>query len=110
MNNIEKASIPEKHLASNPEEVVDARPVTEVVDIREKRTLSPEEIELRVQELKESHPTWQIFYDKNGDPVGLPPGITRKDALFFLGNDGKWYAQNPSAELIKEIKMWRSDW
>lgn len=76
----------------------------------EQRTLSPEEVKLGVQELKESHPTWDIFFDKDGNPVGLPPHIKRGDTIFFLGNNGQWHAQNPSPELIEEIKKWRSDW
>ena len=107
MNNVEEVSntgVPEEDIGNKE------RPLAEVNDIKEQRVLSPEEIKLRVQELKENHPTWEVFFDKDGNPVGLPPGITRGDAIFFLGNDGKWYAQNPSLELIEEIKMWRSDW
>lgn len=92
------------------QENITTKPLAKVIDIKEQRPLSPEEIKLRVTELKENHPTWEVFFDKDGNPVGLPAGVTRKDTLFFLGNDGKWYAQNPSAELIEEIKMWRSDW
>ncbi len=113
MNNPERVpevNISENHSANDSERSVDSKPLAEVFDIKERRALSQEEIKLQIQELKKEHPTWDIFFDQKGNPIGLPPNIKRGDAIFFLGNDGKWYAQNPSPELIEEIKMWRSDW
>jgi len=52
---------------------------------------------------------WEVTYDKDGNILGLPPGISRRDIIEFEGNDGKHYAQLPTPELIEERKMWRSD-
>jgi len=105
MNNTEKGMG-----VNTPEKTIDERSSVELADIKEQRTLGSEEVKRGVEELKESHPTWKIFFDKDGNPVGLPPGLRKGDAIFFLGNNGQWHAQNPSPELIEEIKMWRSDW
>ena len=58
----------------------------------------------------EEHPTWLVSFNPNGSLNGLPIGISRKNVILFIGNDGKWYAQNPSPERLKEIEMWRTDW
>jgi hypothetical protein len=68
-------------------------------------------IELREKtELKEQHLSWKITFDASGNINGLPEGISRKDVIVFLGNDGEWYAQYPSPELLKEMQLWRADW
>ncbi|OIO50640.1 MAG: hypothetical protein AUJ45_02710 [Parcubacteria group bacterium CG1_02_50_68] len=61
-------------------------------------------------EKKKEHETWPVTFDVAGDLHGLPEGISRKDIIVFQGSDGKWYAQNPSTELLEEIRLWRTDW
>ena len=75
-----------------------------------KQKLNPEELEKRKQELKNTHPTYEIIIDSRGNVVGLPPHLTRKGVILFLDSKGNWRAQNPSPRLLEEIKMWRSDW
>lgn len=57
----------------------------------------------------EEHPSWPISFEK-GEISGLPENVKPKDVIVFMGPDGNWYAQNPSQELLNEIKLWRSDW
>jgi hypothetical protein len=61
-------------------------------------------------EQKKEHPSWIVTFDASGNIRGLPEGISKKNVLIFEGNDGKWYAQNPSPEFLKEIQLWRTDW
>jgi hypothetical protein len=56
------------------------------------------------------HPTWEVSLDEKGGIEGLPEGIKPQDVILFLGPKGQWLAQNPSPELLEEIKQWRSDW
>jgi len=58
----------------------------------------------------EGHPSWPVSFDEKGRLLGLPPDKTEKDVIVFKGNDGKWYAQNPSSELLEELGQWRTDW
>ena len=58
----------------------------------------------------EEHPTWEVSLDEKGGIEGLPEGIKPQDVILFLGPKGQWLAQNPSSELLEEIKQWRSDW
>ena len=59
---------------------------------------------------KEEHPTWRITFDEAGNINGLPPEVPKDRVIIFMGSDGKWLAQNPSPEILEEIKLWRSDW
>src|SRR3989344_3165265 len=73
-----------------------------VFDIKTGKKLTAEEIEKR----KNEHPTWSVSINLDGSVNGLPSGISINDIVLFLGNDGKWYAQNPSRELLEEMRMW----
>lgn len=53
---------------------------------------------------------WQVSLDKEGNVIGLPEGVAPKDVVLFKRDDGKWWAANPSSEVLEEIRMWRSDW
>lgn len=64
----------------------------------------------RAEAAKEEHPMWPITIDEHGDIHGLPDGKEPRDVIVLMGHDGKWYAQNPSTETLKEIHTWRSDW
>jgi hypothetical protein len=61
-------------------------------------------------EQEEKHPSWKVTIDRSGNIEGLPEGISNKDVIVFKGNDDQWYAQNPSPELLQEIRLWRTDW
>lgn len=64
---------------------------------QEERPKSPE------PESKEEHPVWEVTLDNSGNiKNGLPKGISPEDVITFKGNDGKWYAQNPTPELLRE--------
>lgn len=52
---------------------------------------------------------WQVTFDQKGNLLGLPKGVSRKDVIVFIGKDGKWWAENPSPEILEERQMWRSD-
>ncbi|HUZ92808.1 MAG TPA: hypothetical protein VNG29_02295 [Candidatus Paceibacterota bacterium] len=77
----------------------------EIVDIRTRKALTPEEIEAR-----KSHPSWPVTIGEKGEVIGLPEGVSQKDVITFLDKDGHWLAQYPSKALIDEKKEWRSDW
>ncbi|MEK7542854.1 MAG: hypothetical protein AAB503_00920 [Patescibacteria group bacterium] len=47
---------------------------------------------------------------KGDEIIGLPEGVSRKDVILFIENDGSWWAANPSPEVWEEIKMWRTDY
>lgn len=61
-------------------------------------------------ERKESHEIWPVTFDAKGNLYGLPEGIPRERVILFLGEDNKWYAQNPSPELLEQLRWWRTDW
>ena len=61
-------------------------------------------------ESKAEHTSWMVTFDASGNMKGLPEDVSNKDVLVFIGNDGKWYAQKPSPELLEEIRQWRTDW
>ena len=108
MSNLAEAGgeIPDDKIGKNGPE-----PKGEVIDFKTGKTLSEEEVAaMKAAESKESHPSWQVTFAENGDILGLPPEVTNKDVIVFLGTDGKWWAQNPSPELLAEIRLWRSDW
>jgi hypothetical protein len=79
-----------------------------VYSIETRQTLSPEELEKAREE--ERHRTWPVTIGSKGNVVGLPPHLTEHDVVLFKDSDGGWKAQNPSPELLEEIKMWRTDW
>ncbi len=72
--------------------------------------MNQERLKNSEHESKKEHQSWVVTFDASGNINGLPEGISKKDILVFIGNDGKWYAQNPSPELLKEIRLWRTDW
>ncbi len=88
-----------------PKEKPDARPV-EVVDMRTRKILTPEEVKAR----KREHPSWPVTIGEGGVVLGLPEGVSQKDVILFKGPEGNWWAQNPSEELLEEIRLWRTDW
>ncbi|MBI2628402.1 MAG: hypothetical protein HYW71_03235 [Candidatus Niyogibacteria bacterium] len=59
---------------------------------------------------KEKRRLWQIEIGEKGEISGLPEGVSFEDVIIFLGPDKKWWAENPSPEILKEIRLWRSDW
>ncbi|GEM_PF-5083520 len=95
----------ERGESEDPEKERLSGEIAEVFDILTKRRLTPKEID----RLKE-HPSWQVSIGEKGEILGLPQGVSQKDVVVFLGSDGKWYAQNPSPELMEEKRLWRSDW
>jgi hypothetical protein len=51
------------------------------------------------------HPTWEVSFE-DGKIRGLPEGVGPKNVIVFIGPQGRWFAQNPSPELLEEIKLW----
>lgn len=70
---------------------------------------NPEEMPEKNPSNQESPAPWPITYDERGNILGLPPGVSERDVIVFIGNDGKKYAQISSPDLIEERAMWRSD-
>lgn len=58
---------------------------------------------------QESLPSWPVTYDKKGNLLGLPPNISERDVIVFIGNDGRHYAQLSSPELIEEQRLWQGN-
>ncbi len=56
---------------------------------------------------KEKRRLWQVKIRENGGITGLPEGISPQDVILFLGPDNKWWAENPSPEILEEIRLWR---
>ena len=59
---------------------------------------------------KEGKRLWRVNFDQKGNIIGLPERISPRDVIIFEGNDGSWWAENPSPEILEEIQKWRSDW
>ncbi len=58
---------------------------------------------------KEKRRLWQVEIGKNGEIIGLPEKVSVQDVILFLGPDKKWWAENPSPEILEEIRLWRGE-
>lgn len=87
------------HYHNTTEEPTEQKPA-EIIDLASKRA----------EAAKEEHPTWPVTIDEHGNIHGLPEGKEPRDVIVLMGNDGKWYAQNPSPETLEEMRAWRPDW
>jgi hypothetical protein len=62
------------------------------------------------QEGEKKKEIWPVSFSQDGKILGLPKEVKPEEVIVFIGPDGKWYAQLPSKETLKEIEHWRADW
>jgi len=65
---------------------------------------------LETSSSKEKRRLWQVKIGEKGEISGLPEEVSAENVIFFLGPDKKWWAENPSPEILEEMRLWRSDW
>lgn len=59
---------------------------------------------------EEKHRLWPVAIDEKGEIVGLPKEVSANEVILFKESDGRWWAANPSPDILEEIRMWRTDW